>query len=65
MDVYFVDFAGRIVFLGKGGDAQQASQSEFKGVGYYWKCCWSWNKRMFIWQTNFEACNYVLILLLK
>lgn len=35
MDVYFVDFAGRIVFLGKGGDAQQASQSEFKGVGYY------------------------------
>jgi hypothetical protein len=32
---YFVDFAGRIVFLGKGGDAQQASQSELKGVGYY------------------------------
>ncbi|GMY15396.1 single-stranded DNA-binding protein, mitochondrial [Fagus crenata] len=26
---------GRIVFLGKGGDAQQASQSELKGVGYY------------------------------
>ena len=36
---YFVDFAGRIVFLGKGGDAQQASQSELKGVGYYQKCC--------------------------
>ncbi|KAE8124999.1 hypothetical protein FH972_019837 [Carpinus fangiana] len=26
---------GRVVFLGKGDDAQQPSESEFKGVGYY------------------------------
>jgi hypothetical protein len=35
MNVCFVDFAGRVVFLGKGDDAQQPSESEFKGVGYY------------------------------
>lgn len=59
MDVCFVDFAGRIVFLGKGDDAQQPSESEFKGVGYYWKCR---NQRRFIWQKPiFEACNYVFI----
>ncbi|KAK3440394.1 hypothetical protein EUGRSUZ_B00672 [Eucalyptus grandis] len=26
---------GRIVFVGKGGDSQQASQGEMRGVGYY------------------------------
>ena len=35
MGAYFVDFAGRLVFLSKGDDAQQASQSELRGVGYY------------------------------
>ena len=35
MGAYFVDFAGRLVFLSKGDYAQQASQSELRGVGYY------------------------------
>lgn len=32
---YVVHFAGRLVFLSKGNDAQQAAQSDLKGVGYY------------------------------
>lgn len=31
------DFSGRLVFLGKGGDGDQASNVELKGAGYYWK----------------------------
>ncbi|KAG6753915.1 hypothetical protein POTOM_041922 [Populus tomentosa] len=31
----FLDFAGRLVFLGKGANDQQASSSELKGLGYY------------------------------
>lgn len=28
-------FAGRIVFMGKGSDGQQATHAEMRGVGYY------------------------------
>lgn len=31
----FLDFAGRLVFLGKGANDQQASSLELKGLGYY------------------------------
>lgn len=35
MNAYFVNLAGRLVFLGNGGDAQKPSPSELKSVGYY------------------------------
>lgn len=57
-----MDVAGRLVFLGKGGDAQPPSPSEVRGAGYFWKHSLKWEQPEFIitlTRISVHLCNYI------